>query len=262
MSKRIGNYQGRICNDPEIFDCPNHNNSHHPTYGPISNTQKTAVQINCPTLKLKYRGNNTYDYSVSDFENLGGQGINDFHTRWLVNLLQQLSYGYTKLLNKLKENDTNIINTKLEEILNNAGIYFDKNESIDQKLDKIVQFSRDITEVRQVNRVQALINELREENKRLKEENAKSEELKEENEKLKEENQTIKEKNKELHEDNVRLTDKNNDLTKENDELNATNNANNEIIENFEVKYERNETLESKMDKIKKVSKEIRDVML
>ncbi|CAG8574777.1 22018_t:CDS:1, partial [Racocetra persica] len=81
MSKVIGNYQGRICKDPEIFDYPNHDDSHHPTYGPISNSHRTAISINCSNLKLIYRGDNIFGYSVSDFENLDGQGINDYYTR-------------------------------------------------------------------------------------------------------------------------------------------------------------------------------------
>ncbi|CAG8455499.1 6900_t:CDS:2 [Cetraspora pellucida] len=75
-------------------------------------------------------------------------------------------------------------------------------------------------------------------------------------------NAALKQENNELHENNVKLT-------KENDELNATNNANNEIInkanqraneslENLDIKYEKSELLDSKMDKIKQVSEEIK----
>src|ERR1043165_1712311 len=83
---------------------------------------------------------------------------------------------------------------------------------------------------------------------------------------LRKENAALKEENNELHENNGKLT-------KENDELNATNNANNEIIskanqraneslENLGVKYEKNELLDSKMDKIKQVSEEIKEVIM
>ena len=90
---------------------------------------------------------------------------------------------------------------------------------------------------------------------------------------LRKENAELKEENSTLSDDNVSLTDKNNKLTEENNKLNTSNNANNEIIskanqkaneslENFGVKYERSETLESKIDKIKKVSEEIKGVMM
>ncbi|CAG8579662.1 17782_t:CDS:2, partial [Cetraspora pellucida] len=100
-----------------------------------------------------------------------GIAVSGYH-RHLVWAFQECNNFVKK---KNDEKDKNIV-SKLEEILTLAQINFDKNESIDSKLDKAVQFARDVTDLSQsgqVNRVQALINELREENKRLKEENAK-----------------------------------------------------------------------------------------
>ncbi|CAG8729168.1 13239_t:CDS:1, partial [Cetraspora pellucida] len=86
-------------------------------------------------------------------------------------------------------------------------------------------------------------------------------------------NEDLKKENAQLNEDNIKLTDKNNKLKDENEKLNTSNNLNNEMIsdvnqkanvslENFGVKFERTETLGSKMDKIIIVSEELKGVMM
>ncbi|CAG8620381.1 17365_t:CDS:2, partial [Cetraspora pellucida] len=69
---------------------------------------------------------------------------------------------------------------------------------------------------------------------------------------------------------NIKLTDENNRLHDENKKLTSSSNSNNEVIsktnqkmnaflENFDVKFERTETLENKKDKIMTISKKLKE---
>ncbi|CAG8621903.1 16831_t:CDS:1 [Cetraspora pellucida] len=107
-----------------------------------------------------------------------------------------------------------------------------------------------------LNRVQALISNLRKENTD-----------------LKSANKDLKKDNAQLNENNIKLIDKDNKLCEENKKLNTSSNSNNKIIseanqkanvslENFGVKFERIKTLRNKMNKIVTVNEELKGVMM